>query len=317
MADYSTTPHSGPGPDPLNLSAVSAADDARTVLINQISWGAVFAGAVVALFVLILLNLLAVGVGLAAVSPTEGDNPSPQSFSIAAGLWYVASTLFSAFVGGFMAGRLSGKPVDNTAGYHGLTAWAVSTLLLFYLLSTAVSGVVGGAASSLGDLAGGMGRTATTAAQTAAPALANAPDPFGAIERQIRGATGGNDPAALRDAAVTAIRAVLNGDQTQAQEAREKAAQALATAQNIPIEDARNRVTQYEQQYRQSLEQTKQQALQAAETARKVASNAAIFGFFALLIGAIAAWFGGRLGTVTPTVSDPARYGAPSAMRRS
>ena len=316
MTDYSTSPHSGPGPDPLNYSAVSPAEDVRTIMINQIAWGAVFAGAVVALFVLILLNLLAVGVGLAAVSPTEGDNPSPQAFSIVAGLWYVASTLFSAFVGGFLAGRLSGKPVDNTAGYHGLTAWAVSTVLLLYLLSAAVGGVVGGAANSLSGLAGGLGQTAMTAAQTAAPALANTPDPFGGIERQIRGATGGNDPAALRDAAVTAIRGALTGDEGQAQDAREKAAQALATAQNIPVEEARTRVDQFAQQYRQTVEQAKQQALQAAETARKVASSAAIYGFFALLIGAIAAWFGGRLGTVTPTVSDPARYGTLSGMRR-
>jgi hypothetical protein len=306
-----TAPHKGPGSDPVNVSVVSPAEDARTIMINQISWGAVFAGAAVALVVMVLLNLLAVGVGLASVSPTQGDNPSPTTFSVAAGLWYVASTLFSAYVGGYIAGRVSGKPVDNTSGYHGLTSWAVSSLVFFYLLTTAVGGIIGGAASSLSSVAGGLGGMASTAAQTAAPALANANDPFGNIEGQIRQASGGNDPAALRDAAVSAMRAAVNGDQAQAQDAREKAAQALATAQNIPVEEARTRVAAYEQQYRQSAEQAKQKALEAAETARKVASSAAIFAFFALLLGAIASWFGGRAGTVTPTVS-----GAPAVGRR-
>ncbi len=303
MTEYSTAPRKGFGPDPLNYSAVTPEEDIRTIMINTVSWGAVFAGAVVALFVLVMLNLLAAGIGLASVSATEGENPSPESFSIAAGLWYVASTLLSAYIGGFIAGRLSGKPVDNTAGYHGLTAWAVSTLLFVYLLTTAVGGVLGGAASSLSGVAGGIGTAATTAAQTAAPVLANAPDPFGNVEGQIRQASGGNDPAALRDAAVTSMKALLTGDEKQAQEGREKAAQALATAQNIPIEEARTRVGQYEQQYRQAAEQAKQQALQAAEKTRRIASSAALYAFFALLIGAIAAWFGGRSGTVTPTVT--------------
>lgn len=97
-------------PDPLNYSVVSPADDMRTIMINRISWGAVLAGAAVALVVTLLLNLLAIGVGLTAVSPTAGDNPSPTSFSIAAGIWYVASTLFAAAVGGYTAGRLSANP---------------------------------------------------------------------------------------------------------------------------------------------------------------------------------------------------------------
>ena len=125
----------------------------------------------------------------------------------------------------------------------------------------------------------------------------------------MRDASGGNDPAALRDAAVTAMRAALTGDQAQAQEARERAAQALARAQNIPIEQARTQVTGYEQQYRQTVEQARQQATAAADTAARVVSRGALFGFFALALGAVAAWFGGRSGAVYPTLTDLALLG--------
>jgi len=86
------------------------------------------------------------------------------------------------------------------------------------------------------------------------------------IEQRIRSATGGSDPAAARDAAVGAVRALVTGDRSQAQAAREQAAAALAQAQNIPIDQAREQVAQYEQQYRQTVEQAKQKAATAADS---------------------------------------------------
>ena len=49
--------------------------------------------------------------------------------------------------------------------------------------------------------------------------------------------------------------------------------------------------------YTDNVEAAKAQALQAAQTATKAISAGAILGFIALLIGAIAAWFGGVYGT--------------------
>jgi hypothetical protein len=297
MAEANNMPH---------LSAVSPAEDARTVMLNRVAWGAVFAGAAVALVTQLLLNMLGVGIGMATLDPGTGDNPSASTFSIAAGIWWVLSGIIAAFVGGYIAGRLSGKPVETTAAFHGLTAWAVTTLIITYLLTTAVGSLAGGALNAVSSVAGGLGRTAATAAQTAAPALATATDPFAAIERQVRDASGGNDPAALRDAAVTAMRAAVTGDQAQAKEARERAAQALSRAQNVPIEEARNRVGQYEQQYRQTAEQAKQKATEAAQTAAKATSRGALFAFFALALGAVAGWFGGRTGRVQPILTSGA-----------
>jgi hypothetical protein len=143
-----------------------------------------------------------------------------------------------------------------------------------------------------------------TAAQTAAPSLSQVTDPFSSIEQSVRSATGGNDPASLRDAAVAAVRAALTGDPQQAQAARDRAAKAIAKAENVSEDQARAQVQQYEQQYRQAVNQAKQQATQAADTAAKGVARGALFGALGLILGAIAAWFGGRLGTVDPTMTS-------------
>lgn len=70
------------------------------------------------------------------------------------------------------------------------------------------------------------------------------------------------------------MRAALTGDEAQKQDARERAAQTLVRAQNIPVEQARTQVQQYEQQYRQAIEQAKQQAAQVSDTAAKASSRA-------------------------------------------
>ena len=285
------------------VTSVTPEEDVRTIALNRVSWGAVLAGVVVALVVQLLLNMLGFGIGVATLDPGMDDNPSARTVSIATGIWYVVAGIIAAYAGGYMAGRLSGRPLGSTAALHGLTSWAVATLVVFYLLTTSVGGIIGGVFTGVTSAVGGAGRAAASAAQIAAPGIATVTDPFGAIERQLREAAGGNDPAALRDAAVSAVRAALSGEQAQAQDARERAAQALAKALNISIEDARNKFGQYEQQYHQAIEQTKQQAVQAAQTTAKVVSRGALFAFFALVLGAIAAWFGGRSGTVPPTVS--------------
>jgi hypothetical protein len=267
-------------------------------LLNKVSWGAIFAGVALALSVQFLLNLLGVGIGAAVIDPATSDNPAAETFSMASAAWFVVAGLIASFVGGYAASRLSGRPGKSTGGYHGVTSWAVTTLVVLYLLTTSLSAIVGGAFSGIGGLLGGVGQTATTAANAAAPIVANADSPFSGIEQQIRSATGGNDPQALRDAAVTAVRAAISGDQTQAEDARNQAAAALARAQGVPVDQAKTQVVQYEAQYKQSLETAKQKAINAAQTTSKVVSTGAIFAFFALMLGAIAAWFGGSAGTI-------------------
>jgi len=245
------------------------------------------------------------GIGAATLNPVEGESPSATSFSIGAGIWFALSGILAALAGGYTAGRLAGVPNESTAGWHGLTTWALTTLVIFYLLGSTIGGIVGGAyrgmTSALGGVASAVGSTAQSTAQVVAPSLIT--DPFSSIEQLLRSATPGNDPAALRDAAIAAVRAAVTGDQQQAEEARERAAQAIARVQNISVENARTQVQQYEQQYRQTVDQAKQQATQAADTAAKAVSRAALLGAISLLFGAVAGWFGGRKGAVNSTLT--------------
>ena len=296
------TPRARGDKDAPHMTAITPAEDVRTVLINNISWGAVFAGVAVSLVTQLLLNMLGIGIGAATIDPATGDNPSMTGFSIGAAIWWTVAGIIAAFLGGHAAGRLSGRPKESTAGWHGLTTWAVTTIIVILLLTSTIGAILGGALGALKSTVGGVGRAAV---ETAAPAVTNT-DIFGDIERQIRERTGGTDPQALRDAAVSAMRAVVLGDPAQADAARERAAEVLARAQNISIDEARAQVIQYEQQYRQGLEQAKQKAVQAADAAADATSKGALFGFVALLLGAIAAWFGGRMGAVDPTMTADA-----------
>lgn len=273
-------------------------DDAHTIMINKVSWGAIFAGVVVALIVTVLLTMLGVGIGIATLDPGSSDNPSASTFSIVAGMWYVLSGIAAAFAGGYIAARMSGRTEPTTGALHGLTTWAFTTLLILYFLTSTVGSIVGGVFSGVASAVGGIG---STVAETAAPMLADA-NPLEAIQRRV--AATGTDPEALNAVAVDAIQALVTGDEAEAEAARQQAAQALASARNIPVEAAAAQVNEIEQQYRQTVERTQQQAVAAADAAASVASTGALLAFVALVLGAIAGWLGGRSGVVHPVFAD-------------
>src|SRR3954468_20621605 len=273
---------------PAEVRATEAAvpDDYRTVLLNRVSWGAVLAGVVTALVVQLLLNMLGIGIGLGTLSAAGGDNPSPTTLSVGAGLWWTLTGIVASFLGGAMAGRLAGKPSASTGGWHGVVAWAATTLVISYLLTTALGGVLCGAFSVLGNAASAVGRSVSSAV----PAVAQAGDPFAGIERQVRAATAGNDPAALRDSVVAYVRGTVTGDQAEAQAARGQAVDALARTANISPEEAGKRIDEWQQQYRPTAEQAERKARGAAETAREAGLRAGLFGFLARGLGGGGGW---------------------------
>ena len=278
--------------------SIGSPDEAQTILMNKVSWGAIFAGVVVALVTQLLLTMLGAGIGLATLDPATGDNPDASTFSIVAAIWYALTGIIASFTGAYVAARMSGKSLPTTGALHGLTTWAFTTLLILYMLSSGVGSLIGGAFSGVMSAVGGIGQTV---AQTAAPMLANA-NPLDAIESQVRAT--GTDPEALNTAAVNAVRGLLTGDEASAAEARTQAAQALATARGIPVDQATTQIQAIETQYRATTERVKQQAAEAADAAASAASTGAISAFIALLLGAIAAWLGGRSGVVHPIYAD-------------
>ena len=287
-----TTPASTVTVDPA-VASTTAAVEWHTYLRNHASWGAIIAGVVAALVVQLLLNLLGLGIGAASLSAANpADNPSASAFSIGAGFWWTISGIIASFCGGVVAGRLCGAAKVSTARWHGFVSWCAATLVLFYLLSSALGGVVGGTFNALGSTLGGVGRTAASAVSGVAQNTDT-----GNLESQVRSLVNPSDAQSAQANLVAYIRASANGDQQAAQAARDQAVNSLARVANISPDEARTRLGQVEQQYRQAVQQAKQRAADAAEAARSGAAQAGIFGFIALVLGAIAAWFGGGLGT--------------------
>jgi hypothetical protein len=115
----------------------------------RISWGAIFAGAVVALAIQLVLTLIGGAIGLATLNPATGQSPNGTTLGIGAAIWLVVSSLISLFAAGYVAGRLGGT---FNGWLHGLATWATVTTLTLLLLATAAGGLVG-AASGLGAFA--------------------------------------------------------------------------------------------------------------------------------------------------------------------
>src|SRR5215472_11919227 len=116
-----------------------------SALVRGVSWSSILAGVTAAIAVQLLLNLLGIGVGAATINPQSG-----QGLAVGAVIWFVFSSVISLFVGGWIAGRLAGTSNKKDVALYGFVTWALASLVLFYLLSTAVGGLLGGAASVLG-----------------------------------------------------------------------------------------------------------------------------------------------------------------------
>lgn len=232
------TPRNRGDSDAPHYSPVSPSEDIRTIEINRVAWGAIFAGVALALIAQVLLNMIGIGIGMATLDPGTGDNPSLGGFGIGAGIWWVLSGIIASFLGGLAAGRLSGQPRPDTAAWHGLIAWAVTSIVVVYLLSTAVSSLIGGAMGALGSLV-------STAANAASA-----------------------NPNVTADSVLSGVQSATAGTDLNAVGA-----------------------------------QVAQGATQAAQTATDAASTIAWVSAISLILGGVAAWFGGRTGAVNPTVT--------------
>ena len=174
-----------------------------------ISWSAVFGGLAGGMATYMLLALLGVAAGLSAINPqaTEPVGRVP----IAAAIWTGISMIISAFVGGYVAARLSGMSRLADGIFHGFVAWGVSTILFAYLLTTAAGSIIGGAF-------GVVGQGLKVAAQGAVAGSAGLSQSQGAqsqIESLIKGGGGGGGN--ISQESISALQQRLSaGDRTGA-----------------------------------------------------------------------------------------------------
>jgi cytochrome bd-type quinol oxidase subunit 2 len=113
------------------------------------SWSAIVAGTLTSLIIQVMLTMLGLGVGLISTDVPTAAN-APVTVSTAAVLWFIASGIFSAFVGGAVAGALTPYASDRSRSAHALATWALASLIVVGVtLLTA-----GGGASVASQLAG-------------------------------------------------------------------------------------------------------------------------------------------------------------------
>jgi hypothetical protein len=150
---------------------------ARPPATSIVDWGAVFAGAVLATAVALILLTFGAGLGLSVTSPYEGEGANPALYAIGAGLWMLWVQLVSFSIAGYVTARLRARrgdatdhEVDVRDGLHGLLAWGVGVIAAA-LISLATLGSAGGAAAATEDAPRGV---AASVAEAASAEIADA-----------------------------------------------------------------------------------------------------------------------------------------------
>ena len=190
----------------------------------RLSWGAVLAGIIVALAAHIVLNILGVGIGIAGAP----SGTSAEWFGAGFATWWAVAGIIAAAIGGWVAGRTLGSADRNDGMIHGLLSWAGTTLVIAFMLASALGGVIGMQdraelmamyGQHVGQQTGAGGAPAPSGTTSTAPSTPGMPSPR--VQSTISGAAiasfialllGAAAAATAGRAGVSAARRALNGD---------------------------------------------------------------------------------------------------------
>jgi hypothetical protein len=261
------------------------------------SWSAIFAGAVVAIAVSVVLFALGSGLGFAAVSPWQGQGVTATTFAVTTAIWFIVVQWLSSAVGGYITGRLRTRWIGthvhevffrDTA--HGFVTWALATVLVAALVIASVTSTVGGGVRAASTVAAGAAQVDNG---SGTPTYAYGMDKlFRAADPATASAPGGTDP---RTEVGHVVAQALTGDGNVPEADRTYLAGLVAARTGVPADEAQRRVNDFIT----TATQAKDQVKAAADSARKVAAKTAIFAALAMAIGAfiacLTAVIGGRL----------------------
>lgn len=319
---------------------------------RRVSWGAIFAGVIIVLVVQAALAFLGVGIGLSTVDFREEANPF-GGLGVGAMIWWVISSLIALFLGGFVAARLAGVTRRGNGALHGLVTYGFASLFAFYLMTTAIGAVIGGAFGVVNTSVSAMGQAASNpditrevrqqtqsgdAEQTWARIQQEVTQLFsqaaGTVERSTTDRTSGTS----RD--VTPAPGVSVKTDAEAQQMIQRYVQAgrdpdnaadrdaivnmLVSRTDMSRSQAEQTVDRWTEQYAaaqnpsretQVAGQNRARAEEYADKAAQAVSAAAIWTFVMLLLGAGAAAWGGRTGSPSGLIIAETDLGAMPADR--
>ncbi len=110
---------------------------------TRVSWGALLAGAVVALAIYSVLTMLGVAIGF-----TVSDRVETDQLGIGAAIWTFVSLLIAMFFGGWVSTRCTAGELATEAMLYGVIVWAITSTLLIPLTA---AGVAIGGGTALAD----------------------------------------------------------------------------------------------------------------------------------------------------------------------
>jgi hypothetical protein len=290
-------------------------DEAARLRANPAtSWGAILAGAVVAVSLSLCLVTLGTGLGFASISSWADRGLAAGAFTVESTIWLIVTQWLSAAAGGYIAGRLRHRWLAththevffrDTA--HGLVTWAVATLFVTAVLAGTTTSLFSASSRAAGALAaaGGQG-TAALGHMEKGP---QGPDSFAGpggsydLDKLLRNSSTGNTPDLRRDGLpasdarneVMHIAANAAVNDSLGDEDRAYLTNLVATKTGASTAEAQKRVDSFFQ----TVKDASMRAKSMADEARKALASAALYMALALLIGAfiasVSAAIGGRL----------------------
>lgn len=269
---------------------------------SRVSWAAIFIGAVVAIAIGAMLNLLGIAIGAASVDAVDRQTPDAATFAIGGGVWMAAAHALGMLAGGLVAGRLLLGQTRHEAALHGLGVWAIGVLIAMMLIGSAMSG------ATVAAVRGASGAASTVAAvsATAGAAAASQADPSAIAEALGRRITAPSDPSAASREEVAAEfgdllrRRVMQGS-WQGDE-RQRAEQLLGVMAGLSPEEARTRLAEAERTLAARAAQAEDAARKVADAAAAATTVAAFWTFAAMVLAMGAAVLGALMASAASRV---------------
>jgi hypothetical protein len=225
-----------------------------------------------------LLALLGVATGLTAVDPRAAEPVAGVPMGM--GIWTGLITLISAFIGGYIAARMSGLSRTSDGMLHGFINWGATMVLFAFLATSAASMVLGGTFALLGQ---GLQGVSSAAGQLAESQQQGAGGLTGQLERIITGSEGGS----ISGENVGAVQERLQAGDRQG--AVDYMVNQMGFTQNRANQVADMAAPLFGGELGQ-------EAQQAATTTVNALAAASWWLFVALALSLVAALFGGRMG---------------------
>ena len=100
-------------------------------MTSRVGWAAIFAGAVIALSVYLILTLLGSAIGLSI-----SDNVASDKLKTGAAVWAIITTVVALFTGGWVTSQCTVGENKTEAVVHGVIMWGVVLFMILWLVGT-------------------------------------------------------------------------------------------------------------------------------------------------------------------------------------